>query len=140
MEKIEQCITFLLGKAYQKSQQVAKQKLNAYQITPVQYALLLVLWEKDGLYSAELGARLKLDGATMTGLLDRLVQKDMIERRPDDTDRRINTIHLTQKAISLKTSLNEAMNQAHEEILLDLSAEEKHVLTKILAKIGEIER
>ncbi|RAL26390.1 MarR family winged helix-turn-helix transcriptional regulator [Thermoflavimicrobium daqui] len=140
MGKVEHCITFLLGKAYQKSQQIAKQHLNAFQITPVQYAVLLILWEKDGQYIAELGTRLKLDGATMTGIIDRLVQKNLIEKHADAKDRRINKIMLTEKGKSLENQLINAMNAGHQEILSELTETEMVTLKAILAKIGDVKR
>jgi MarR family transcriptional regulator, organic hydroperoxide resistance regulator len=69
MERIEECISFLLGKAYQQVQQAAKGRLAPHGVTPVQYALLRVIWERDGQTGAELGERLQLDSATITGLL-----------------------------------------------------------------------
>src|SRR6266567_2044749 len=71
MDQIEDCLSFYLGKAYQRVTQSAKQRLAAYGITPVQYALLKVLWEHDQQSGAQLGERLLLDSATMTGPLDR---------------------------------------------------------------------
>ena len=44
MKQIEDCISFLLGKAYQQVNTAAKRKLEEYRVTPVQYALLKVLW------------------------------------------------------------------------------------------------
>src|ERR1035437_3216367 len=81
VERIEDCISFLLGKAYQQVNQVAKRRLTPYGVTPVQFALLQVLWEQDGQSGADLGARLRLDAATITGVLDRLVHAGLIERR-----------------------------------------------------------
>ena len=40
MERIEDCISFLLGKAYQQVQQASKRRLAPHGVTPVQYALL----------------------------------------------------------------------------------------------------
>ena len=35
MEQIENCLSFYLGKAYQRVTQSAKQRLGAYGVTPV---------------------------------------------------------------------------------------------------------
>src|SRR6266852_5080110 len=80
MDQIEDCLSFYLGKAYQRVTQSAKQRLAPYGVTPVQYALLKVLWEQDQQSGAELSERLLLDSATMTGLLDRLEHAGLIER------------------------------------------------------------
>ena len=75
MDQIEDCLSFYLGKAYQRVTQSAKQRLAPYGVTPVQYALLKVLWEHDHQSGAQLGERLQLDSATMTGLLDRALAR-----------------------------------------------------------------
>src|SRR5690348_8011705 len=98
MERIEECISFLLGKAYQQVTQDAKQRLAPYGVTPIQYAVLKLLWGEDGQSGAALGERLRLDSATMTGVLDRLAKAGLVERRPDLRDRRINHVRLTARA------------------------------------------
>src|SRR5258708_7393996 len=119
MEHIEHCISFLLGKAYQQVNQAAKRRLAPYGVTPVQYALLQVLWEQEGKpmaadnlgscqggqSGAELGERLQLDAATITGVLDRLEHAQLVERRPHATDRRVNSVFLTAKGRDLRTPL-----------------------------------
>ncbi len=78
MGRIEDCFIFQLGKAYQQVNHEAKRRLAPYGVTPVQYALLDVLWEADGQSGAALGERLRLDGATITGLLDRLAHAGFV--------------------------------------------------------------
>ncbi|HEY8600570.1 MAG TPA: MarR family transcriptional regulator, partial [Thermomicrobiales bacterium] len=90
MERIEDCFVFLLGKAYQHLNQQTRQRLAPHGVTPAQYGLLELLWERDEQSGAELSERLQLDSATMTGLLDRLERAELVVRRPDGTDRRVN--------------------------------------------------
>jgi DNA-binding MarR family transcriptional regulator len=138
MERIEDCINFLLGKAYQKANQLSKQKLSSYNLTSVQFAVLHLLWEKDGQHAAELGERLQLDGATMTGLLDRLIQKELIVRCPDPNDRRVNRIYLTNKGRQLEQNLNQKMDEANEEILKSFTEAEVKLFKQMVAKIGGV--
>src|SRR5215467_16011870 len=106
MEQIEHCLSFYLGKAYQRVTQSAKQRLGAYGVTPVQYAVLKVLWEGDSQSGAELGERLLLDSATMTGLLDRLEHAGLLERQSHATDRRVNRVILTDRGHELQGPLD----------------------------------
>src|SRR4051812_34664860 len=78
MERIEEYISFLLGKAYQQVNQASKRRLAPYGVTPAQYAVLKVLAERDGQIGSELGDRLLLDSATITGLLDRLERAGLL--------------------------------------------------------------
>src|SRR5262249_51250781 len=98
VERLEDCISFAIGKAQQQVMRAAREGLAPYGITPVQFAILKVLWERDGLSGAELCARLVLDSATVTGLLDRLETGGWLERRADPGgDRRMSRVYLTEK-------------------------------------------
>jgi DNA-binding MarR family transcriptional regulator len=136
MERIEDCISFLLGKAQQRVTRRAKELLAEHDVTPVQYAALCVLWEKNGQTGAEVGARLVIDSATMTGVLDRLERAELIERRPDDGDRRIYRLYVTKRGAALRTPLNAAMDLLNREVsdLLDRDAPR---FNRLLRKIGE---
>src|SRR6266851_4221262 len=123
MDQIEDCLSFYLGKAYQRVTQSAKQRLAPYGVTPVQYALLKVLWEQDHQSGAELSERLLLDSATMTGLLDRLEQAGLIERKAHATDRRVNRVALTARGRDLQAPLDREMDQMNQDFLGELPPE-----------------
>ena len=120
MDRLEDCISFLTGKAAQQVTRRARERLARHGVTPAQYALLKLLWERDGQSGAELGARLVLDSATMTGLADRLAAAGLIERRADDGDRRVQRLFLTADGRALEAPLDaemDALNDAARGIL-----------------------
>jgi DNA-binding MarR family transcriptional regulator len=116
MDRIEDCISFLLGKATQRVSRRAKELLAEHEVTPVQYAVLCVLWERDGQVGSDLSARLVIDSATMTGVIDRLQRGGLIARRPDPDDRRSHRLHLTDRGRSLRAPLDAAMAQLNREV------------------------
>ena len=136
MEQIEDCLSFYLGKAYQRVTQSAKQRLAPYGVTPVQYALLKVLWERDDQSGAELGERLLLDSATMTGLLDRLEQGGLIERKAHATDRRVNRVVLTARGRDLQAPLDREMDQMNQDFLGELPPETAKLLRERLTALA----
>ena len=136
MDQIEDCLSFYLGKAYQRVTQSAKQRLAPYGVTPVQYALLKVLWEQDHQSGAELGERLQLDSATMTGLLDRLEQAGLIERKAHATDRRVNRVALTARGRDLQAPLDREMDQMNQDFLGEFPPEAAKLLRDLLAAIA----
>jgi DNA-binding MarR family transcriptional regulator len=138
MQRIEECISFLLGKAYQQVQQAAKQQLAPHSVTPVQYALLRVLAERDGQTGAELGERLQLDSATITGLLDRLERAALVERRADSHDRRVNRIFATAQAQALQPALDRAMDEVNASFLAAIAPDAAAGLRGHLATLGKV--
>lgn len=136
MNKIEDCLSFYLGKAYQRVTQSAKQRLAAYGVTPVQYAVLKVLWERDNQSGAEIGERLVLDSATMTGLLDRLEHAGLVARQAHATDRRVNRVVLTERGRDLQEPLDREMDQLNQDFLGQFPAEERKYLRTLLSAIA----
>lgn len=137
MEHIEDCISFYLGKAYQRVAQSAKERLAPYGVTPAQYALLKVLWEQDNQSGAELGERLVFDSSTMTGLLDRLENAGLIKRQADATDRRMNRIVLTDRGRDLQAPLDREMDQMNQDFLGGFSPEETQRLKSTLTALTD---
>jgi DNA-binding MarR family transcriptional regulator len=139
MVRNEECISFLLGKAYQHVNQAAKQQLAPYEVTPVQFALLNLLWTADGLSGADLGVRLQLDSATITGVIDRLTHLGLIERRPDPHDRRINRVHLTTEGSALQAPLSRAIEQLNAQVFGQFSPVDAGRLQAMLAQLGQVD-
>jgi DNA-binding MarR family transcriptional regulator len=139
MVRNQDCISFLLGKAYQHVNQAVKQRLGPYGVTPVQFALLNLLWTTDGLSGADLGVGLQLDSATITGVIDRLMHLGLIERRPDRHDRRVNRVHLTAQGFALQAPLSGAIEQFNAEIFGQFSRADARRLRAMLAQLGQVD-
>lgn len=135
METYEDCIVFLLAKAYQKAHGNLKKRLHPYGLTPIQNLILEVLRDEDGLSAGDIGKRLVLDNATLSGVLDRLADRGWIEKRTDQKDKRLLRVYRTKKTNALKGELGKERDQANEEILQSLSIEEKVLLKRLLRDV-----
>ncbi len=60
-----------------------------------QFDVLSTLSEREGLTQQELAARLYVTKGNVSGLVDRLVEAGLVERRPIPGDRRSHALHLT---------------------------------------------
>lgn len=135
MESFEDCIVFLLAKAYQKAHGSMKKRLHPYGLTPIQYLIVESLLEEDGLSAGDIGKRLVLDNATLSGVLERLAEREWIIKKTDPNDKRLVRVSLTDKAKALKEELTGEREQANEEILRALSIEEKVLLKRLLRDV-----
>ncbi len=79
--------------------------LKRLNLTYVQYLVLLVLWERDGLPVGEIGRRLFLDSGTLTPVLRRLERSGFVTRRRAPTDEREVHIALTEPGKCLEREL-----------------------------------
>lgn len=71
-------------------------------LTYPQYLVMLVLWEDAPLSVNDIGARLQLDSGTLTPLLKRLQNQQLIERQRDPNDERRVLIYLTEAGQALQ--------------------------------------
>ena len=131
MDRIEDCISFIVGKAAQQVARRAREKLEPHDVTPTQYAVLKVLSDADGQTGAELGARLGIDSATTTGVADRLAANGLLERRPDPQDRRFQRLFLTPEARALQPILDHEMDQLNREVEGELDADAPRLRSRL---------
>ena len=100
---IEKQICFSLYSAANAIVRAYRPMLKELDLTYPQYLVMMVLWEHNGINVKELGEKLYLDSGTLTPLLKRLENKQLLSRRRGDKDERVREIFLTQQGIDLKT-------------------------------------
>lgn len=66
-------------------------------LTPSQFDVIATLGDTEGMTCKELSEKTLVTKGTLTGVLDRLEKKDLIERVPSREDRRCILIRLTSK-------------------------------------------
>ena len=107
--------------------------LEAIDLTYPQYLVMMVLWEKDSLSVNEIGQRLHLDSGTLTPLLKRLEQKQLLKReRASDDERRV-TITLTDTGNALQQQAKDIPAKMTERMVM--SEEEATVLRNVVKRL-----
>ena len=107
-------------------------------LTPLHFEILMLLAEEGSLPVFEIGKRLVLAKAHMTQLVDKLVEKEMVEREADPSDRRVTRISLTETGKQSLESLNGIIGEALEKALSSLSENDLKDLSTSLDKIKNI--
>ena len=131
-KNIPDCTIFLLAKAYQKAHSQFKAKLRPYHLTNLQHLVLEGLWYEQGVTAAELGKLLVLDKATLSGVLERLLDSQWIRKERDPGDGRVFRIYTTKKADDNKKTLIDLRVKANEEMLAGFSQEEQVLFKRLL--------
>jgi DNA-binding MarR family transcriptional regulator len=132
MPQYEDCIIYLLAKAYQRAHSAFKMKLAPFGITPVQHLILAVLAEEDFLSPAEISDRVAMDGATLSGVLDRMAEAGLIKKEENPQDRRSLRVSLSPKARRMREELAEQRKSINEDLTAKFSLEEKLLLKRML--------
>ena len=87
------------------------------------------------LAASDIGKKLVLDGATLSGVLDRMASGEWVLKETDVEDKRILRIFLTPKSKELQPRLSEARDQTNEDLLAPFTLEEKILLKRFLRDI-----
>ncbi|MFI5041221.1 MAG: MarR family winged helix-turn-helix transcriptional regulator [Acidimicrobiales bacterium] len=82
----------------------------------------------------ELAAELMCDASTVTGIVDRLEERGLVERRPAQDDRRVKALVVTDLGIAARDRLWQSL-LAHAPHLVALSASERLVLRDLLVRV-----
>lgn len=67
--------------------------------------MLCCLWEQDGQATSRIAEKLNQVGGTMTGVIDRMEERELVRRDRDAHDRRIWRIWLTETGRQLEDAL-----------------------------------
>ena len=89
---------FTLGELQRLVRAYADKQAARYGITRAQWAVLAKVERTEGLKQSELAEQMEMQPITLTRLIDRLCDNGWIERRGDETDRRVNRLYLRKAA------------------------------------------
>ena len=102
--------------------------LEQLDLTYPQYVILMALWEKDDVSISDVMDRTKVDGGSLTQILDKLVVKKLIQLNPSKEDKRKKNVVLTNKGQKLKVKSKEVPSEMSCKIT---SLTEKDMVTLI---------
>lgn len=135
--KAEDCIFFQLSKASQAGTRFWTQKVSELQLTAVQGMVIRFLYDEDRIASIDLGKKINIDSATLTGILDRLEAGRFIERTQNPDDRRCIRIHLTEKGRRTGEKVARLMEEANADFLSGFNECEVVALRSLLSKVRQ---
>ena len=103
--KLENQLCFSLYALSREVIKLYKPILDKYHLTYTQYLAMLVVWEEEKINFKELGHRLHLDSGTLTPVVKKLEQMNLISKYRNKEDDRLVTIELTEKGRLLKEEI-----------------------------------
>lgn len=109
-------------------------KLKVHELTMSQWALLKQLWQQEGRSQVELQELLGLDGATVTGLVQRMTNLGLIQRSPDPDDKRVQRVFLTERGRALEQVTHALEQEVNARTLEGFSADERTFFARLLTR------
>lgn len=104
-------------------------------LTYTQYLVLLLLWEHDSLPMSRIGERLHLDSATLSPLLKRMAQQQLLTRTRSVADERTVEISCTAAGRELRERVRAV--QARVEQSTELSGRELAIMRTDLHRLAD---
>ncbi|MCM3116711.1 MarR family transcriptional regulator [Neobacillus sp. MER 74] len=130
---IEKDLRYISGIIKQKGREM----LSNYTITPPQFIALQWLFEDGDMTIGELSTKMYLACSTTTDLVDRMEKNLLVERVKNPNDRRVVRIHLLEEGKRIIDEVIKKRQVYLEEVLVDFTPEEIHVLQKSLTKLHQ---
>ena len=133
----DQSIGHLTSKTSKKIIHYVNSKLEKFDLTTEQWAVLLRLSKQDKINQKLLAALSGKDQPTLTRILDILMRKALIERHPSSEDRRSFSVHITNKGLVLTKKVAPLLEDVFKDLLNDISDEKLNIYTEVLLHIDE---
>lgn len=138
----EACITepFQIGRLismlYRAGVSFFTYKAEPFDLAGGQMGLIFYLSKHDGVSQDELSRILEVDKATVTRAIHKLEQINLVKRRRDANDHRVNRVYITEEGQSLQHGLGLISKEWQNILLNDFSKEEIDQLEFLFNKLS----
>lgn len=103
----------------------------------MQMSLIFYLYAHNGASQDELTKAMEVDKATVTRMINKLEELNIVARKKDPMDHRVNRIELTEKGLALQSELRRAADVWEATLLKNFDATEKEQLEHLFEKLTQ---
>lgn len=136
---LDKAISFAIQHAYERVRVALYREFHerGLAITPEQWIVLVLLWERDGRTPSELSAATLRDRPTMTRLLDTMERNGLVTRKPVAGDARGRVVRLTAAARKLRAPLTARARRIVTRLERGISEADLRTTRRTLQRIFE---
>ncbi len=126
----------VLTKAHKAIAEAVTKDIRKTGLNPTEFAVLELLYHKGEQPIQKIGKKVLISGSSITYVIDKLEEKQYIERRACPKDRRVTYVLMTESGRQMMRSIFPAHAMTIEEILDGLNKKEKEDCIILLKKLG----
>jgi MarR family 2-MHQ and catechol resistance regulon transcriptional repressor len=126
-----------LARAYQAFEVYSAVHIRTLDLTPAQFDIIATLGNTPGMPFKELGEKTLITKGTLTGVVDRLTDKKLVQRVPSPIDGRSQTVQLTEQGMALFKRIFPDHLSHLQRAFVELSQDELANLEKSLRHLRE---
>ncbi|MDY6893454.1 MAG: MarR family transcriptional regulator [Chloroflexota bacterium] len=133
----------LSDKAFQELIPILPKEWLKLDLTMPQLKVVLLLFQEGPLRMSVIASELGVSLATATGIIDRLVERDIVFREDDPDDRRVVLCHLSDKGENLISGLWHLSRERTRDLLEAMDLQQLLLLGEVLEALlqaGEMTR
>lgn len=125
----------LIRRAHQLAVAIFMEETGAFDVTPVQFAILNALIDDPGEDQVTLAGKVAFDAATFGSVIGRLEAKGWVRRELHAGDRRRKLLWVTPDGQEAARQMKRAVGKVQSRILGPLEAAERRQLVSLLGKL-----
>jgi DNA-binding MarR family transcriptional regulator len=114
--------------------------LRAYDLSMWGYIVLTALVEQPVRTQAALAQAINADKSRIISVLDDLQERGLIDRQPDEADRRVHLLSLTPAGDQLRRSVEAGIRRREEQVLAVLPPADREAFLRSLKALYELFR
>ncbi|WP_137753363.1 MarR family transcriptional regulator [Sphingopyxis sp. L1A2A] len=132
---MSETIGFLLNDSARLFRRAFNARTRDTGITALQWRLITYLRRHEGIRQGPLAELIEVEPITLSRMIDRLVEADLVERRADPTDRRAWLLYLTPRTGDLLNAMRADIDAMTAEATEGLSAAERDQLVALVERV-----
>ena len=133
---LEDQVGFLLRCAHQRGTEIFNAVMERFAVTPTQFAALAKLDDLGSVSQNQLGRLTRMDPATVSGVVGRLIARGFVHQSPHQRDARLVVLALTPAGRAAVLEMKAAAAEVSRRTLEAMKPSEADSLLRALAKIG----
>ncbi len=137
LEPLQSLACFQVRRAHGTLSQGFQARLQAQDISLVQYCILVVIQRNPGLSQTDLGQALGIDRSTMVTLIDRLQSRGLVTRKASPNDRRSYALMVKPDGEALLCQIAPIVEAYERSLAGGLNEGERAQLLSLLQKLGD---
>lgn len=131
-------IIYSIRRLMQAGELYTKELNKKYNVSAAQINCLLALYKNGSLPPSQIAKHMMVNSSTVTGIIDRLEQKGLVERSRISADRRVITIELTEAGRTLAKNAPPPIQRKLIDGIRRLPANETEQIVQALAKLTQM--
>lgn len=126
----------VLSRAYRAVNENVNKLIQTYGLNPTEFAVMELLYHKGDQPLQQIGGKILLASGSITYVVDKLEQKELLKRVACPKDRRVTYAQITEKGKSFIEDVFPDHAKQIDMLMSELSEDEKESAISILKKLG----